>query len=101
MPALVKLGAAADIPHGEGKAFTCGDRRVAVFNIDGNFFAIDDACPHAGGPLSDGWIEGTEVICPWHGWAFDVRPCAEDPKDGVCRYKVHVEAGTIAVELPD
>ena len=101
MPDYVKLGIRSDIPDGEGKAFTCGKHRVAIFNIDGRFHAISDSCPHAGGPLSDGWLEGTEVTCPWHGWTFDVTHCDEDPKDGVCRYKVHVDGDDIKVEIPD
>jgi nitrite reductase/ring-hydroxylating ferredoxin subunit len=101
MPELVKVGVKSDIPDGEGKAFTCGKHRVAVFNIEGNYFAISDSCPHAGGPLSDGWLEGTEVTCPWHGWTFDVKPCDEDPKDGLCRYKVHLDGDDIKVEVPD
>lgn len=101
MPAFVKVGTTSEIPDGEGKAFTYGKHRVAVFNVGGNFHAVSDACPHAGGPLSDGWLEGTEVTCPWHGWSFDVRLCEQDPNDGVCRYKVLVEGEDIKVELPD
>mgnify|MGYP000861038162 CR=1 FL=1 len=101
MAEVVTVCTKSDIPVGEGKAFTCGKHRVAVFNLDGTFHAISDACPHAGGPLSDGWLEGSEVTCPWHGWTFDVKLCDEDPKDGVCRYKVLVEGDDIKVEVPD
>ncbi len=101
MSELVPIGSANQIPNGEGKAFTCGKHRVAVFNIDGAFYAVSDSCPHAGGPLSDGWLDGTEVTCPWHGWSFDVKLCDEDPKDGLCRYKVQVENGELKVEIPD
>ena len=101
MPELVKVGVAGDIPNGEGKAYTCGKHRIAVFHIDGSYFAVSDACPHAGGPLSDGWLEGTEVTCPWHGWSFDVKLCDVDPKDGLCRYRVQVQGDEIHVEIPD
>ncbi|MBM3289947.1 MAG: Rieske 2Fe-2S domain-containing protein [Candidatus Hydrogenedentes bacterium] len=101
MAATMKIGVKSDIPAGEGRAYTCGNHRVAVFNVGGNFFAISDACPHAGGPLSDGWIDGTEVTCPWHGWTFDVRPCDVDPGDGVCRYPVHIDGDALSVEVPD
>ena len=47
------------------------------------------------------WLGGTEVTCPWHGWSFDVQLCDEDPKDGLCRYKVHAEDGELKVEIPD
>jgi nitrite reductase (NADH) small subunit len=46
---------------------------LAVANVDGTFFAIDNTCPHAGGPLGDGQLDGHELTCPCHGWSFDVR----------------------------
>lgn len=101
MPQLVRIASTGDIPEGEGKCFSVGDHRVAVFKIDGGFHAISDTCPHAGGPLSDGWLDGTEVTCPWHGWTFDVRFCDEDPKDGVCRYRLVVDGDDLKIELPD
>ncbi len=101
MAEVYALCTKSEIPDGEGKPFMCGNHRVAVFNIAGSFFAISDACPHAGGPLSDGWLDGTEVTCPWHGWTFDVKPCEHDPKDGVCRYKVVIEDETVIVEIPE
>ncbi|GMV93608.1 MAG: hypothetical protein AMXMBFR82_33860 [Candidatus Hydrogenedentota bacterium] len=101
MSEVVKVAETNEIPDGEGKAITHGKHRIAVFNVGGTFHAISDACPHAGGPLSDGWLEGTEVTCPWHGWSFDVQYCDEDPKDGVCRYKVVVEGNDVKVELPE
>ena len=100
MPELLKVGVTDEIPEGEGKAYTAGKHKVAIFNVGGSFYAINDACPHAGGPLSDGWMEGMEVTCPWHGWTFDVRPDAP-PTDGLCRYKVQVNGNELFVEIPD
>ncbi len=48
-------------------------RAVALFNVDGTFFAIDDVCTHDGGPLAEGELEGAEIRCPRHGARFDVR----------------------------
>jgi nitrite reductase/ring-hydroxylating ferredoxin subunit len=48
-------------------------REVAVFNVNGTFYAIEGTCPHQGGPLAEGWIDGPIVTCPWHAWCFDVR----------------------------
>jgi nitrite reductase/ring-hydroxylating ferredoxin subunit len=101
MSEVVKIAEVTEIADGEGKAVTLGKRRIAVFNMGGTFHAISDACPHAGGPLSDGWLDGTEVTCPWHGWSFDVQYCDEDRKDGICRYKVHVDGNDVKVELPE
>lgn len=50
-----------------------GRYEVAVFNVGGELHAIENSCPHQGGPLADGWLEGSVVTCPWHGWCFDVR----------------------------
>jgi nitrite reductase (NADH) small subunit len=70
------------IPEGTSAVVTVGDRDVAVFKDGGEFFAIDDRCPHAGASLSSGHVEGGVVTCPWHGWRF--RLCdgawADNPK---------------------
>jgi nitrite reductase/ring-hydroxylating ferredoxin subunit len=50
-----------------------GDYDIAVFNVDGEFFAIDDVCPHFAGSLSEGTVDGVTVSCPVHGWCFDLR----------------------------
>ena len=49
---------------------TIEDREIALFNIDGKLYAIDNICPHQGGPLSEGYVEGATVTCPWHAWCF-------------------------------
>lgn len=71
--AFVRIGAAAEIPPGCGRAFPVGRFEVAVFNVGGAYYALENTCPHQGGPIADGWLEGAEVTCPWHGWCFDVR----------------------------
>jgi nitrite reductase (NADH) small subunit len=100
MPTLVRVAKTSDIPPGHAKAFVVGEREIAVFNIDGTFFATDNTCPHQGGPLSEGWIEGHVVTCPWHAWCFDVRTgkmtlgefCEID------RFKTHVIGPDLLVE---
>ena len=72
MPRFVPVASVSDIPRGGAKAFVVGAREIAVFNIDGRFYAIENTCPHQGGPLCEGSIEGTLVTCPWHAWCFDV-----------------------------
>ena len=59
-----------EIAPGSAKAFVVGDREVAVFHVDGTYYALDNTCPHQGGPLAEGWIEGVQVTCPWHAWTF-------------------------------
>jgi nitrite reductase (NADH) small subunit len=59
-----------EVPAGEAKAVVMNGREIAVFNVAGTFYALDNTCPHQGGPLAEGWIEGTHVTCPWHAWTF-------------------------------
>ena len=46
---------------------------MAVFNVDGRFYALENSCPHQGGPIADGWLEREVITCPWHAWCFNVR----------------------------
>jgi len=73
MSKFVRVASTAEIPPGTAKAFTVGDREIAVFHVGDRFYAIDNVCPHQGGPLAEGWLDGTLVACPWHAWCFDVR----------------------------
>ena len=102
MGEFTKAAMVGDIAPGEGKAVAVGARRIALFNIDGTFYALDDTCTHRGGPLSEGMVVGAEVTCPWHGAVFDVTSGAvmrsPAPRD-VARYAVRVEGEDIKVEL--
>jgi nitrite reductase/ring-hydroxylating ferredoxin subunit len=73
MRKFVPVAGVDEIPPGTAKAFAVGDYEVALFNVGGTFYAIENSCPHQGGPLAEGWIEGPVVTCPWHAWCFDVR----------------------------
>ena len=102
MAEFVKVAKIGEIAPGEGKAVEAGGKRIALFNVDGTFYAIDDTCTHRGGPLSEGMVVGTEVTCPWHGAAFDVTTGsvlgAPAPQD-VAHYAVRVEGEDIEIEL--
>jgi len=94
---VAKVG---DIPEGEGRSFQLGDRLVAVFHQNGQYFAIDDLCPHMGASLGAGYLddEGT-VTCPWHAWRFRVRDgkWADNPRLGVDTFDVRIHDGEIQV----
>lgn len=68
----VRVASINDVPPGSGKELAAAGRVVALYNVDGQFYALDGVCPHAGGPLGQGELCGTTVTCPWHGWQFDV-----------------------------
>ena len=82
MAGFVKVAKTDEIAAGQGKMAEVSDRKIALFNFEGSFYAIDDTCTHHGGPLSEGSLDGKEVTCPWHGARFDVttaRPKALRP----------------------
>lgn len=73
MPRWIRVCSTDDCPPGKAVELVAGDRMVALFNVDGTFYALDGVCPHQGGPLGKGCLAGAIVTCPWHGWQFDVR----------------------------
>lgn len=102
MSRFVAVASTSEIPPGEAKAFIVGDREIGVFNVDGTFYAIENTCPHQGGPLADGWIEGCVVTCPWHSWSFDLRTgelIALAGLSSVDIFDVVVDGATISVAL--
>ncbi|QDT38420.1 Rieske (2Fe-2S) protein [Stratiformator vulcanicus] len=96
-----RVCAIEDVPPGKAGEFVVDDRIVAIYNVDGKFFALDGVCPHAGGPLGKGHLMGTRITCPWHGWQFDVttgRHCLT-PNIEQQRFEVTVEGDDVFVEL--
>ncbi len=73
MGKFVKVCSVNEIPAGTAKMVNVEGKPVAIFNLNGNFYATDDTCPHEGGSLSDGSIEGENVVCPWHGVTFHIQ----------------------------
>jgi len=67
----------SELPPGKSKAVMVNNREIALFNIEGTYFAIHNLCPHEGGPLCEGRVKGFVVACPWHDLAFDVRTVEE------------------------
>ena len=102
MAAFVKVAKTDEIVPGQGKMIEVGGKKIALFNVEGSFHAIDDTCTHRGGPLSEGSLVGNEVTCPFHGARFDVTTGAvlgPPAPQGVARYNVRVESGDIEVEV--
>ena len=100
MEKFVKVAQKQEIPEGEGRTFDVEGKQVAVFNSDGKFCAISEHCPHRGGPLGEGYLENTTVICPWHGWQFDVTT-GESPVNPAAKvpcYKVKTKGENVYVE---
>src|SRR5881296_4020913 len=102
MARLVKVADTTRLPPGKSTAVEIDGNRIAVFNVGGTFYAIDDTCPHAGGPLSEGKVDGGKVVCPWHDAEFDLNTgdvLAPPAFEGVKSYQVVVEGNDVKVEL--
>ena len=96
-----RLGPVAAIPFGEGRAYAVGEAQVAVFRLrDGSLQALSAVCPHAGGPLADGQLDTTVVLCPLHARAFDLRTgaCRNDDL-AVTVYPVRADAEEIVLSV--
>lgn len=101
MGQFVTVTKKSDLPSGKAISVDFNGKRVAIFNVDGNYYAIDDECTHAGGSLSEGELSNTIVTCPWHGATYDITSGAvlsEPAFEGVKSYKVTVEGDEIKLE---
>jgi 3-phenylpropionate/trans-cinnamate dioxygenase ferredoxin component len=99
MGEYVRVAGTADIPPGTGVTAEVGGQAIAVFNVDGTFYAIDNTCVHRGGPLGEGELEGDLVTCPWHAWQYNVKTgvSTSNPSASVKSYQVKVEGSDIKV----
>ncbi len=79
-----------------------GENPYALCKVDGQVYAMDGVCPHQGGPLGQGILNGTGVMCPWHAWEFDCRTGANDsdPNETVATFPVKIEGQDVLIDLP-
>ncbi|MBY0526326.1 MAG: non-heme iron oxygenase ferredoxin subunit [Gemmataceae bacterium] len=99
---FTRAAALAEVPPGKPKQVTLDGRTIALFNVHGTIYAIDDACPHRGAPLSQGPMVGTEVLCPWHMARFDVttgKYLTPPARSDVTSYKVQIVGDEIQVDV--
>ena len=102
MAEFARVATTAEVPPGQAKMVEAGGKKIALFNIGGAYYAIDDTCPHRGGPLSQGPVEGETVTCPWHGSKFDIKTgalIASPAATGVSSYRVRVSGLDVEVEV--
>ena len=111
MAQFVKVAKKSELPEhdgsleeveGKGTLVEVEGHRIALFNLGGEVFAIDDTCTHEGGPLSEGTVQGDQVICPWHGSRFSIvsgEAQALPAMEGVASYKVRVTDDDVEVEV--
>lgn len=104
MGEFVKVAKASDIADRCAKCVEIRGRSIALFNLGGEFFAIDDCCSHEEAPLSEGTIEGDEVECPWHAARFNIKTgeaLGPPAYENVATFRVRVTADDLEVELDD
>ena len=102
MGSFIKVAKAAEVPAGGGRLVQVAGKQIALFQVEGKYFAIDNTCTHVGGPLSEGEVEGAAVECPWHGSRFSLEtgkvlygPALTD----VACYPVRREGDDIEIEV--
>jgi len=100
--ALVKVASLSQLAPGSVMEVSFGERRYAICNVNGRVYALDGTCPHNGGPLGQGAINGMNLTCPWHAWEFDCGTGAHDynPAVQVATFPVQIIAAEILIEIP-
>lgn len=96
----VRIAATGDLADGQGRVVAVGKRKLALFRVGGEFFCLDNVCMHMWAPLGEGYLEGHTVMCPWHGWRYDVRTGTTDHPDAdVKTHPVTVRDGEVFVRI--
>jgi nitrite reductase/ring-hydroxylating ferredoxin subunit len=97
---FIPVAELTEVPPGRSKVVRVAGKAIALFNVDGAIYAMENRCPHEGGPVGDGEFVGAVITCPSHQWQFDVRTgaCAHDPSVLAKTYDVRVDDGLIFVE---
>ncbi|MDO8730806.1 MAG: non-heme iron oxygenase ferredoxin subunit [Candidatus Omnitrophota bacterium] len=102
MSRFLKAASLSDLPPGAATLVEIEGKEVALFNQGGTVYALDNTCPHAGGPLAEGTVGEGKVECPWHGACFDLKTGASSsplaPR-GVRAYPVRVNGADVEIEL--
>ena len=102
MSKFVKVAAKSEIAYQSAKCVEVEVKRIALFNLAGEFYAIDDSCTHRGGQLSEGSIDGEAVICPLHGARFNIKSAdviSPPAPTGVTKYTVRVTGDAVEIEV--
>ena len=104
MSCRIVVGSIDEIAPGKHKLVRVGNVDVAVFNVDSNFYAIKDSCPHQGDSLSHGSLDGTVLTCPGHSWKFDIKSgrCVKsDDEISLRTFDTTVEDGKVVLSNRD
>lgn len=97
----IKVFSKSELPPGQSRIVEIDGKKIAVFNVDGEYFAIGNVCPHRGGSLGDGSVDGKTVTCPLHAWKFDIATGNSTlfPNIGVPKYAVKIMGNDVFIEF--
>lgn len=97
----VPVAEVAEVPRDRTKIIKVAGTPIALLNVGGTIYALEHSCPHQGGPIGEGEIEGMTITCPWHEWKFDIRTGANDRDPTILAktYQVKVVDGLVLVEV--
>lgn len=99
---FVKLTSAIELPlENQAKEFSCDGKEICIANVNGTYSAMDNICPHRGGPLAQGMVERGKIICPWHGWKLDMETGVADENSNmkVAVYPIKMENGDLLIHV--
>lgn len=101
MSEFIEVAKASALPVGRATSCAVGDRRIALYHIASGFYATDNTCPHRGGPLGEGDLLGSDIVCPWHFWSFNVTTGENvmDPSLCLKKHEVRVDEDRVLVKL--
>ncbi len=100
---LIKVTSLSAVPPGNVRPAELRDESYAVCNVDGEIHVLDGVCPHAGGPLGQGALHGTTLVCPWHAWEYDCRTgvCDFNEAVRVAKFPATVQGDDILIDVHD
>lgn len=101
MSNFIKAAKASELKPGDARVVEVNGKSYALFNVEGKFYCMDNTCLHRGGPLGEGFLDGTIVTCPWHGWQYDVTngQCKTNPAVTMARFEVKVEGDDLLISV--
>ncbi len=101
MEGFIEVCLTSELPLGRLTTKLVGQRKIALCHTSSGFHALDNTCPHRGGPLGEGDLIGDELICPWHLWGFDVKSgnCGTSTTVGVTAHEVRIQGDRVLVRL--
>lgn len=101
MAEFIRVARTSEVPPGKIKKVVVSGREIALYNVSGNYYATTNICPHQGGPLDEGEMDGEAVICPWHGWMFNVTDgtTVMNPRLKIQTYPVQIRGEDIFISV--